>query len=112
VFPERHVSQVQQPFHFEIVGFRSRYFVKYSMASPRRLFACNGDPDEWENAPLTRMAINVVVHLGFVQVTDPEHFSISGTRGEHPPGRSDRRSPTPRQRGHIAAVGVDLSLVM
>ena len=111
VFPERHISQVQQPFHFQIVGLPVEIFREilngFRRAGGLRVteIRTNG-----KYAPLTRMAINVVVHLGFVQVTDPEHFFHQwNTARNIRQGGPISDLPIRNSVGHIAPVSVELS---
>ena len=111
MFPERHVNQVQQPFHFEIIGLSVQVFREildgFRRGGCLRVMEIRTNG---KNAPFTRMAINVVVHLGLVQVTDPEHFFHQ----RHSPrnirqGDPIRDLPLRDSVGHIAPVSVELS---
>ena len=110
VVPHIHIGKIQQPFHFEIVGLSFEIFREILNGLRRtgglRIVEIR---THREDAPVAGIAIDVVVHLGFVQITDPEHFlhQRHGLRNILR-GNAVRHLPLFDGLGHFALVCVDL----
>ncbi len=110
VVPHIHIGKIQQPFHFEIVGLSFEIFCEILKG-----LRCTGGlriveiRTHREDASIAGIAINVVVHLGFVQITNPEHFLHQRhCVGDIRRGNAVRDLPLFDGLGHFALVCVDL----
>ncbi len=78
VFPQRHICQVQHPFHLEIVGLPIKAFHEklHGLRDVLRLlvFRIDAARARRENASQAGLAVHVVFHLGFMEVSISENF--------------------------------------